>query len=393
MLALGSAAEGPMIPRTVDVFAFALAVLLTGVGIKLMSLLPERYYFSFSQIVDAKNQSQFLARPELPSPASFCRSLHDEEVAASTEVPQAVIDACGKIETSILSIHIPANARLDNVPLHSSDYKENLQELLAAIRASAPLLRDGINASGRTYKRPIEGLDDEALEAVLFTDGTANLTSLALYAMSAKDSDWDVAYESTETLRDDATVSSLLETHSELDEADRAALGEDGSQAATGRKYLHGAQESSNKAIRSFLMKEDKFLFWPALLLKLLPAFIVGMLMALLFREKGLEQAPLAVAFTAFLFCWPVIVLWDNVVSDEWKPLRAGFYALYIAYIITYFFAARLGAMLMLASPAVRIPDMAMKELEWNKIFATAAATVISSVVTGAITWTISMAT
>jgi hypothetical protein len=36
---------------------------------------------------------------------------------------------------------------------------------------------------------------------------------------------------------------------------------------------------------------------------------------------------------------------------------------------------------------------MAMKELEWNKIFATAAATVISSVVTGAITWTISMAT
>jgi hypothetical protein len=382
-----------MIPRTIDVFAFALAVLLTGVCIKLMSYLPQRYYFTFSQIVDAKNQSQFLARPELPSPSSFCRSLHDEETAKQIKVPETVSEACNKIGTSILSVRIPANESLDGVALHSTEYKVNMKALLAEFRAKASLLRDGINAQGRSYENPIENLNDETLETILFTDGTASITSLALYAMGDdRDKDSSVAYSSVQSLRDDPAVAELLEEHTELDDSDRAALQEEGSRRKEGAKYLAKLQGEAGETIKSFLLKEDKLLFWPALILKLLPALIMGMIMAAIFREKALDTAPLAAAFTAFLFCWPVIVLWDNVVSEEWKEYRPSFYALYIAYIVTYFFAARLGAMLVLASPAVKIPESVMREVEWNKVLATALATVISSAVTGAVTWTIAMA-
>jgi hypothetical protein len=384
--------EGTMIPRTIDVYAFALAVLLTGIGVKLMSLLPERYYFTFSQVVDAKNQSQFLTRPELPSPSSFCRSLKDEETAQKIDAPQTITDACEKMESSIGDAWIPTNESIDGVPLHSAENKENLKALLAELRAKASLLRDGINAQGRTYKKAIEGLNDAALEKVLYADGTANLTSVALYTMDTEDDESDTAYKSTETLRADPKISELLGKQTELDDSDRTELEEEGSKANEGAKYLANSQVPVIATIKSFLMKQDKFLFWPALALKLLPALIMGMIMAAFYREKALEVSPLAAAFTAFLFCWPVIVLWDNVVSEEWIDYRPSFYILYIAYIITFFFAARLGAMLMLVSPAVRIPQAAVREIEWNKVLATAAATIISSGVTGAVTWTLAMA-
>ena len=83
-----------MISKTVDLNIFVLSVLLVGMIIKFVSLLPERYYFTFSAIVDSKNPSQFLARPELPSPDSYCRSLNNGDTGDVVASSHAVEHAC-----------------------------------------------------------------------------------------------------------------------------------------------------------------------------------------------------------------------------------------------------------------------------------------------------------
>ena len=61
---------------------------------------------------------------------------------------------------------------------------------------------------------------------------------------------------------------------------------------------------------------------------------------------------------------------------------------MYIFYILSYFFAARLGAMLALKLPNVSIPDIIANKVDWGKIATSAVGTVVTAGVTGMITWT-----
>lgn len=82
-----------------------------------------------------------------------------------------------------------------------------------------------------------------------------------------------------------------------------------------------------------------------ALLIRLAIPFIAGFLISRFFPEDGITAAGVGAALAALLLCWPVIVLWDRVVTGDWHNDYGKFIALYVLYMVLFFFVGRLGAM------------------------------------------------
>jgi hypothetical protein len=113
-----------------------------------------------------------------------------------------------------------------------------------------------------------------------------------------------------------------------------------------------------------------------SVLVRLVIPCAVGFLVVRLFGADEILAGALGSAAGAFLLCWPIIILWDYVVSDDWRGLYTQFLALYTLYIVMFFYMGRLGGMI---STAVRTPNLA---IDYRKIIESVSITAISLVVT-----------
>lgn len=145
--------------------------------------------------------------------------------------------------------------------------------------------------------------------------------------------------------------------------------------------------------IRSAIVSNDGFLFWPALILKLAPALLAGVVMGVARPDRALFDTPVAAAFVAFLLFWPILVLWQNVVSAEWQDAFFTMLALYIAYMLAYFFTCRLGAQLGQLLRQATSTQIVVANIKWNDILASVLATFLTSTATAVITWSFASAT
>ena len=82
-----------------------------------------------------------------------------------------------------------------------------------------------------------------------------------------------------------------------------------------------------------------------ALLARLAIPFFAGFLIGRFFLDDGITAAGVGAALAALLLCWPVIVMWDRVVTPDWQSHYSKFIALYVLYMTLFFFVGRLGAM------------------------------------------------
>lgn len=82
-----------------------------------------------------------------------------------------------------------------------------------------------------------------------------------------------------------------------------------------------------------------------SILIRLAIPFIAGFLVGRFFPEDGITAAGVGAAFAALLLCWPVIVMWDRVVTPDWHSEYSKFIAMYVLYMALFFFVGRLGAM------------------------------------------------
>jgi hypothetical protein len=95
-----------------------------------------------------------------------------------------------------------------------------------------------------------------------------------------------------------------------------------------------------------------------------------------LFGAEEILAGALGAGAGALLLCWPIIILWDYVVSNDWRGLYTQFMALYTLYILMFFYMGRLRAML---STAVRTPSIG---LDYRKIIESVSITVVGAVLT-----------
>jgi hypothetical protein len=379
-----------MAERNINLLVFVVSLTLTFALIKALSYLPSRYYFTFSQVIDSKNQTQFIAGPELPSPEAYCRALLSNELkitvpAGSSETD--VRESCNRMGLlpSIQNLTIQSSVQIDGEFLNGDEYRSAMSKIISYLKRNESGVRTIINSAGTDVRNSISALSNEEVEKILVKDGffsTANIVE-HMAGEVAEDKKWEIEAQ----LRSVPELLTLLESLERETQTDLNGIRVDPEWQKRANSHRSQLLEKERSIVRGAIMTGDRYLFWPALLLKLVPPFLAGFMTGLFWRERAIFDAPVAAGVVAFLFCWPVIVLWDNVVATEWNDKRGLFYGMYVAYVLSYYFVCKLGAQLALKAAAVNLPEAVTMQIEWNKILATCLTTFLTSAATAALTW------
>lgn len=136
------------------------------------------------------------------------------------------------------------------------------------------------------------------------------------------------------------------------------------------------------------IIEAGQFNFWTALLLKMVPPFLVGYFLFFVWKEDAMLAVPVGAALTAFLLCWPVVLLWDQAVYDVWGRQRYLFIVLYLAYILLYYHLARLGCIIAKLTLEAGFVRKGKIEVDWGKVISS----LLSTGVTAGVTWVVTIA-
>lgn len=82
--------------------------------------------------------------------------------------------------------------------------------------------------------------------------------------------------------------------------------------------------------------------------IRFIPALISGYLVLYIFGPSQLFSAAAAGAASAFISIYPVVLLWDVVVSQDWAEYKPYFMVMYCIYAAAYFYLCKLGGLLYL---------------------------------------------
>ncbi|MEO4042923.1 hypothetical protein AAFN47_15075 [Hoeflea sp. CAU 1731] len=379
--------------RNIDTVIFLIALLVIFALVKALTLLPSRYYFTFSQIVGPQNQTQFLASPELPSPAAFCRALHVKEsesqireTVSLTEREVGLLEPCGELN-AMHNVQYQVFYTYDIVDgqhLNSDAYNAALDRLISYLKNNEAIIKGAMLQNGVVPENSLSNLTAIDIENILVQDNYLNISSIINYLAG---NETPSSYSVYDTLRNATELGSLVddvENQAAVDQQGLRSRPEWVKRAETFRKTQLASQ---HEEIQAAILAQDKYLFWPAVLLKMAPAFVGAFLIGLWRPERAIFDAPVAAGVVAFLFCWPIMVLWDVIVASEWKSLRPQFFALYLSYVLSYFFTARLGVTAAIWAKKSRVSEGVRANLDFGKIVATLLTTLITTSATALITW------
>ena len=153
--------------RNIDAVIFLISLLVIFALVKALTLLPSRYYFTFSQIVGPQNQTQFLASPELPSPAAFCRALHVKEsesqireTVSLTEREVELLAPCGELN-AMHDVQYQVFYTYDIVDgqhLNSDGYNAALDRLISFLKNNEAIIKGAMLQNGVVPENSLSNL-------------------------------------------------------------------------------------------------------------------------------------------------------------------------------------------------------------------------------------------
>jgi len=146
--------------------------------------------------------------------------------------------------------------------------------------------------------------------------------------------------------------------------------------------------DTQQLAITEQIIAAGQFNFWVALLLKMAPPFLVGYFLFFAWKEDAMLAVPTGAALTAFLMCWPVVLLWEQAVYGAWDKQRYLFIVLYLTYILLYYHLARLGCIISKLTLQAGFVRESKIEIDWGKTISS----LFSTGVTAGITWIVTIA-
>jgi len=258
-----------------NLLSVSFVVLFTFLGVKALAFLPERYYFTFSQLVDSRATSTFIVEAPGVTASKYCDIL-----IRKGYIPKAKYTYDSSDDTC--NITVPS---------------ETVSETPAT-----------------TEERP------------------------QVTVPPAPDAPAEPATDAEDVTTPDETATEGTETSPEQSE------GEDQSTDTMTTTVTSALTDEQLLDLNREITASGKFNLWIALLLKLLPPFLAGFLCYVVWKYEALIAAPIGAALVAFILCWPMIVMWENVVIDpDIDRKRNLFMGLYIAYVAMYYFVAKFG--------------------------------------------------
>lgn len=376
----------------VVVGAFAIMFL-----IKLTSLLPEKYYFTFSSISGGASSGPFLVDPPGVTGKKYCEilkrnnidvgKLGQQEVNCSRKGSPYEYKFTKEQEDLIYSVAFrtdaDARAKLRNTvkaikitPLSEQqlkgilDYSANLQDALGRLKQAygwqfqSQLKELFGNGMAGAYA----GLPDEVKQDVLRAKdtGSARLSDLDKQRLLAAHQAFLAGYSGERVAKEMAPAIQK----SQIDNIVKYASSKKGVVQDIGGIYVDtykdaleneiervfvaqgispNVKDDGSEQIKSVvsteIFKAGLHNYVIAILVRVLPVLLFGFIAGLIFGRSEIFSIALAGAFAAFLLSWPVILLWDTVVQSSWASQKNLFLIFYALYVISFFFTARVGAM------------------------------------------------
>lgn len=366
--------------------------------IKLTSLLPGQHYFRFSQLVGS-NASPFIVDPPGVTYARLCRMVQENRLADGKF--SVALDQCPTTIPAPSHSQQKAYGKTHESEIYRAVY-ENDERLRKDIEARARQLRvasipvdeiqtevqqsSNIDAATSALSARYQRQVSDELKAGLSNPPADGLTVLARVLPAGAPADsGDGAGATPQPGLDQKAAGALLRaaaaydaglaappqelrlepvTKAKLDEIigvtfSREDLIEQLVSYYSGQVADHynsrfltaleaeGISTSRDKAALDKSIRDEGLQAYVlAALIRLAPVFLFGFFIGVFYGATEITSAAYAAALAAFVLAWPVILLWDRVVSYTWQDKRHIFIALYILYVVSFFVAARVAASL-----------------------------------------------
>ncbi len=373
-----------MRPRASIVIGGAVLILAL---IKLTSLLPERYYFRFSTLVSSEDGA-FIVDPPGVTEAKMCEIVRRNQASdpkfaveswrcpASTNARTRV--AYGPAHTDeIYRVVLKNDETLRGVfERIVSSYSPQLvvQDELDKALAQTTDLASASDAVGRLLSKLPDDFGEPELSntfnsifGALPVDGPEERGSGSPDAAALSDkgrSAMHAAVDATNVAIKDHQVRIKIAamTKKQLDNIVASAYSRDDVARGVANYYLSQVSDAYLVQLRNSLKAQgvdperDKSAvdfqlrlaglqnYVVSVAVRLAPVLMFGFLAGMLFGVKEIGSIALAGAVAAFLLVWPVITLWDRVVSYGWQDKRPIFIGLYVIYVVSFFFVAKFAA-------------------------------------------------
>jgi hypothetical protein len=106
-----------------------------------------------------------------------------------------------------------------------------------------------------------------------------------------------------------------------------------------------GGKERDREIVFAEINKFSIVQYITSILVRLAPVFLFGLVVGLFTGRGEILSISLAGGLAAFLLSWPLMLMWDNLVSSSWADKKSLFLAMYSVYVIAFFVTARSGGM------------------------------------------------
>jgi len=375
------------------IFLGAFTVMLL---IKLTSLLPSQYYFSFSKIV-AGDRGPFLIDPPSVSGQKLCELLRKNRISAEelrigdVDCSQDTIAAqqqqtapsfsAEEIDAIYNSVLVNAGALSQRIQRFATSVnltrlsEDEFRELLAdasTIDAAVKKISWHYKAQIRDALNPALRQDVEQILSVLpdpqFTPAAREELTLpplneteiqrllAAHDLFLQQLDTRLAQAPQTPIRKSDLDGFLENTSSKYGLAWEMTQHHTKPVEAIIETTLQGAVSAEGLALRSDdeietvvfaeLSSAGLWDYATAVLIRLGAVLLFGVVAGIVFGRHEFVSIAVAAALAAFLLSWPLMLMWDRLVVGNWNDQRPLFLLFYAIYIVSFYITARFGAVI-----------------------------------------------
>ncbi len=107
-----------------------------------------------------------------------------------------------------------------------------------------------------------------------------------------------------------------------------------------------GGKERDRQIVYAEINKFSHVNYAVSIVIRLAPVLLFGIVVGVIAGRTELFSISIAGGLAAFLLSWPLILLWDRLVTSSWADKRTVFLVFYAVYILSFFLVARTGGLL-----------------------------------------------
>ncbi|KUO63158.1 MAG: hypothetical protein APF80_14025 [Alphaproteobacteria bacterium BRH_c36] len=379
-------------------FAGAFTILVL---IKLTSLLPGKYYFSFSKLYAGASEP-FIVDPPSVTASRLCElmskhNLSPEDIGRSVNCAAKLADGTTlyphgaaifkkeevdriysialALDSQVRSALVASGNRTVLVPLSDAEFERILSTAKSVSGIYRQLLQAYESQIGDHFETAISNSVESAfanVEAIEDTTAPTDFNAAAPVLKGLTPEEVAAARQAHAAFIakvGSENLGSLAEplTKSTIDRIiDEAYVTADISHGVTSH-YTSSIKTSTGELLRdhfeqagvkpvkeqeakqlifSELVQDGLANYIVATLLRLLPVLVFGIALGFVFGRQELFSTSFAGALAAFLLTWPIMLMWDRVVQSSWHEQKETFLLFYAVYIVSFFLTARLGALI-----------------------------------------------